>query len=391
MHTRSIRFVLLVVLLASGALAAWFLYDIDRRTTDLHASRQTLDQRIDAIADLITAIGTVQQRYVAPGQSGESWFDRMPPLMKQWYDAVAALAPELRSPEARRTLRAVTESAESVIAADTRARENLRLGQPLMAADVIFSDGRSTLDMMLARLREIRVAEINSVLASVAALERQRWVVLASVGALWFLGLVTLVPAVPGRQDARGRAGLPADRVETESASSHPEPTSGKPAVASTIDLAATAAVCTALSRVSDAAELQALLQQAARLLDASGIILWMGAGEELFAVTAYGYPPHIVKALGPIARAADNATAAAWRTGEVTTVAAGRNGSGAVVAPMFGPAGCLGALAFEVHDGREKDADSRAVAALIAAQLATAVTAWPPASTVEETKTATA
>jgi hypothetical protein len=116
-----------------------------------------------------------------------------------------------------------------------------------------------------------------------------------------------------------------------------------------------------------------------------------MGAGEELFAVTAYGYSPHIIKALGPIARTADNATAAAWRNGEMKTVAAGRSGSGAIVAPMFGPQGCIGALAFEVREQRETDADSRAVAALIAAQLATAVAAWPAASTQERTKTATA
>jgi hypothetical protein len=39
-----------------------------------------------------------------------------------------------------------------------------------------------------------------------------------------------------------------------------------------------------------------------------------MGAGDHLFAVTAHGYGPDTVARLGPISRAADNATASAWR-----------------------------------------------------------------------------
>jgi hypothetical protein len=130
------------------------------------------------------------------------------------------------------------------------------------------------------------------------------------------------------------------------------------------------------------AAELDGLLARAAAVLDASGLIVWMGAGEELFAVAAHGYESHVVNRLGPISRNADNATGASWRTGQLKVVAGDMLSNGAVVAPMFGPESCIGALAAEVRHGREEDADARAITALFAAQLATAIVAWPAAST---------
>jgi hypothetical protein len=129
---------------------------------------------------------------------------------------------------------------------------------------------------------------------------------------------------------------------------------------------------------------LPALLERAASILDAPGLILWMAAGEELFAVTAHGYAPQVLAKVGPISRKAENATAAAWRDGRTITVPAGDGGYGAVVAPLFGPDACIGVLAAEIRGGREADAAAQAVIALIAAQLATVVSAWPAASAPE-------
>jgi GAF domain-containing protein len=53
----------------------------------------------------------------------------------------------------------------------------------------------------------------------------------------------------------------------------------------------------------------------------------------------------------------------------------------GGLVAPMFGPDGCIGILALETRQGREQEPAVQAVAAIVAAQLATAVAAWPAAS----------
>jgi hypothetical protein len=147
------------------------------------------------------------------------------------------------------------------------------------------------------------------------------------------------------------------------------------------IDLTAAATLCTDLSRVTDTAAFSGLLGRAASVLDASGLILWLGAGEQLFAVVGHGYPPEDVARFRPIARAADNAASVAWRTGRLTVVPGGDKANGGLVAPLFGPASCMGVLALEIRQGREQDPAIQSVAAIVAAQLATAVSAWPAAS----------
>jgi hypothetical protein len=147
------------------------------------------------------------------------------------------------------------------------------------------------------------------------------------------------------------------------------------------VDLGAAADVCVAISRMTASAELPALLARAASVLDASGVIVWVGGDEELFAAAAHGYDPDVIARLGSIGKSADNATAASWRSGEVRVVPGDIISDGAIVAPMLRPDGCIGVLAAEVHHGRETDAATRAVTVMMAAQLATVVAASPPES----------
>jgi hypothetical protein len=85
---------------------------------------------------------------------------------------------------------------------------------------------------------------------------------------------------------------------------------------------------------------------------------------------------------MGPIARTAANATAEAWRTGELCTVAADSTSHGAIAAPVAGVSGCVGVLTAELMHGRECEPATRAVATMFAAQLSGIVSAWPAAST---------
>lgn len=376
MRKRAVRVAVVVLLVVGTAAAAQFLRNIDRRSAEVLLARNDVDQRLAALSDVLSGIGAAQQSYIAPGQGDEPWFQRMSGLVRRMYDDIAALRPLLQSAAADQALRALSEGTDALIGADARARENLRLGQPLMAADVIFSDSRNTLDVMSFRVRELRAAEHSAHSGAFAALARERWIVLGGALLGWLAGVVLLVPipvadvaAVPALSTSP-----PASAAPSES------PAIGPPV----IDLSEAASLCTALSRLSSTAELPGLLARTASLLEASGIILWMSAGEELFAVTAHGYQPQMIARLGPIPGNADNATAAAWRTGEVTTVAAEGDGQGAIVAPMFGPDGCIGVLAFEVRHGVDRSMSARAVAAMIAAQLATAVSAWPAASAAQ-------
>ena len=136
------------------------------------------------------------------------------------------------------------------------------------------------------------------------------------------------------------------------------------------------------MARVLDAGDLPGLLARAAGVLEAPGVIVWIAdrGGHSLFPLLTHGYSGAAVAHIGSIPTEADNATATAWRTGEVQAVASDAECPGALVAPIVTAEGCVGVLAAELRDGRERRDDVRALASIFAAQLATFVTVLPEA-----------
>jgi hypothetical protein len=390
MQGRVARVTLSACLIAGGITAVYFLWTVERRSNTSLSTQADVSTRLSRMSETIAGIGTAQQSYVAPGQLDEPWFERTSTLLDQLSLDIEQAPASLRSPDAAEAMQALADSTDTLIAADTRTRRNLGLGQDLMASDVIFSDGRNLLDAMIARLRDLQAAERASHLAELTALTRARWIAISATALVWMAGLLALV-AVPATTHTRAAARPPADVSPPVSAEPLPEPPpqveQGSPA-----DLASVAELCTDLSRVTATAALPDLLGRVALALDASGVILWISAGEQLFPVTGHGYGQDVLARLPPIARDAENATADAWRKGRLTVVGAtGPADNGAIVAPLLGPHGCLGVLAAEVRHGAEHNPAIRAVAAVIAAQLATVVPAWPAASLTQPTGAAPA
>jgi len=149
----------------------------------------------------------------------------------------------------------------------------------------------------------------------------------------------------------------------------------------SATDFAGIASLCVDLARVVDTRALPSLLDRAALLLDASGIILWIADpdGRELNPIFAQGYPQQLVNRLGTISRDAQNATAAAFRTSLLQTVNADEFSGGAIAAPLVTPGGCVGVMAAEVRHNAERHDLMLAAATIVAAQLATLV--GPPSA----------
>jgi hypothetical protein len=141
------------------------------------------------------------------------------------------------------------------------------------------------------------------------------------------------------------------------------------------------ASLCVELARIVDTRALPSLLDRAAGLLDASGIILWIADpdGRELNPIFAQGYPEQLVNRLGTIPREAENATAAAFRTSLLQTVKADTISPGAIAAPLVTPTGCVGVMAAEVRHDAERQDLTLAAATIVAAQLATLV--GPPSA----------
>ncbi len=367
-------------LIASGIMAAYFLWTVERRSNASVTTQADISARLSRMSETIAGIGAAQQSYVAPGQLDEPWFERTSTLLDQLSIDTEQAPASLRSPEAAEAVQALADFTDALIAADTRMRQNVGLGQDLMASDVIFSDGHNIVDSMIAQLRELQAAERAAHLAELAALTRQRWITFLATLLVWVGGLLALVK-IPAAMSTPATVRQPAEVSQPVSVEPLAEPRSliaqGAP-----LDLALVAELCTDLSRMTATATLPDLLGRAAGVLDASGVILWVGAGEQLFPVAGHGYRQDVLARLPPIARDEENATADAWRTGRLTVVAAsGPADNGAIVAPLLGLHACLGVLAAEVRDGAEFNPATRALATMIAAQLATVVPAWPAAS----------
>jgi transcriptional regulator with XRE-family HTH domain len=140
--------------------------------------------------------------------------------------------------------------------------------------------------------------------------------------------------------------------------------------------------LCTELGRVDSTGDIAPVLQEATRLLDAVGLILWIWDAKavELRPALAHGYSDRVLAQLPRVDRDTNNATAAAFRAAQVCVVKSSDVDSGAMVVPLMTPAGCAGVLAIELQRGREDSDAVRALAMIFAAQLATLIGSTQPA-----------
>ncbi len=375
MRKRTTRLVVAAFLVAAGIAGGFFVFAAEVKSAAVLASGADVSARLDRMIATAGDISSAQQAYVAPGQPDQPWRERSATLLQQFADDAAALRLRLRSAESARVIDDLGRGLQALITIDGAARQDLQDAQNLLAADLIFSQGRDTVSSLIATIRGLKAAEQQTSTLQYASLERQQWIILGSVATIWIVGLMLLTPLGPGSAAAVAAPTQPAFlTIQTEHA--------GEPATAA-INLTAAADVCASLARISDTAALPEVLERAAAVLDARGIIVWMGAGEELFPTLAYGYDDHFIGRLGPIPLNAENATADAWRSGKMRTVAGDGLSHGAVATPLAGMSGCVGVFAAEVRHGRESDLATQAVAVMIAAQLASIVSAWPAGSSV--------
>jgi hypothetical protein len=153
------------------------------------------------------------------------------------------------------------------------------------------------------------------------------------------------------------------------------------PPARSTVDLGGLAALCVELAKIQETRALPALLERAAGVLHASGVVLWIADpdGRELSPIVVHGYSPQLATRFGTIGRDAGNVTALAYRTGLLQTMKSDAVSNGAVAAPLVTGGGCVGVMAAEMKDGGEQQEVLLAAATIVASQLATLV--GPPST----------
>jgi len=378
MRTRTARLVLLFFLLIVGASAAVFTAYQVRHVEDLGRAGHVLVGRVDQLAAASQKIGDAQQAYVISSGIDRPTPEQVPMLIAAVITASGELEPQLRSARAVTAIKMFLDSAHALERFEAQAQDHMQLGQELMAADVISVEARDALAAMNNALRDIRSAEDEVTETERVATLSEVWMAAGGAAIVWMFVVFLLVGVPRARPIPRPSS---ATTILPIAQSPKPRDLTQSPSA----DFAAAADLCTAIARTTDANELAVLLTRVSTTLGASGVVVWMAAGDELIAASAHGYDARAFDLLGPIKRSAQNATAAAWRLGSMQVVPSDETSSGALVAPLLGIERCVGVLAVEVPRGRETDPAIQAMTRILAAQFAATLAPWPAASVAEQ------
>ena len=349
--------------------------------------RAAADSGRRAVADAAD-LRSAQQAYVAVGQGNEFWFARVDALTKDLDEVLSVFRRHLSSSEAVAAADEAVGALQDFLQIDKRAREYTHGQQLTQASDVIFGDGFDVAQKLSAAIAKSLSAESVAHDALEAGVRQRQAMAAAGAAAVAVLVMLLLVPA--------GRRAQPAAAIESSQAPLQISNdtlddlndfglVASRPSAAVTrdapVDLPGVASVCADLARVTDTNAIPGLLERAAKILDAAGIVLWIADpdGRELSPIVVHGYPPQIASRLGTIGRDAANVTATAYRTALLQTVKADAVSNGAIAAPLVSAGGCLGVMAAEMNNGGEQRESLLAAVTLIAAQLSTLV--GPPSA----------
>jgi hypothetical protein len=389
-------------LVAVGA-AAFFLFQTEQQIATERSTLRAFDLRLREATTVLADLRVAQQAYVADGQGVDFWMPKVASLHESITGTLAALR---QSPLSSRASGALDEAVATVAEfgnIERRTRDYITGDEKLMAADVIFTEGGEAVANAARQIETARLAEHQAADLAEAALRKKE--ALAAGAAASFAVLVVLLllprprveveePVTTGLSisPTRGAASVPTTAVPAKApkaAPAAPRAQALETSVATrhAIALKAAASLATDFGRVRDAEEMTRLLGRAATLMDASGVVIWLGTttGTELAPMLAHGYGAQALSRMPRVPRSADNAAAAAYRTGQMQIVLARPGGNpGALVAPILAADGCIGALSAEIQGGGEASESVQALSTIVAAHLATMLADSRPAAESE-------
>ena len=411
-----LRVGLVIVMLTVAVASSYQVFLAEQQINDEREAERAFTALAWKLALSLSDLRGAQQAYVAAGQDRHYWVDRVGGHLDAIATTLGSLSRLTKQPATEEALAAAAAAMDDLGRMDELAREHTEAGQDLMASDLIFTDGLELARKAASHVEVTRTAERERHDAFIQTRRNTQVVALSAATGTGVLVAIMLLPA--GRpknavapeapatstsaEAAQAEEPLPslpagrllidldlhadrlsiADTVSSDIAEALESPT--EPASAGgepmTPDLQMAAALCTDLSRMANTDELPALLERAAALLNASGIIVWVldGSGTALRPAAGHGYPARTLAKMGKIACDGDNATAAAFRGVQMQVVPGGGT-SGALVAPLLSPTSCVGVMSAELQQGWETSDAVQATASIIAAQLATLVMADAP------------
>lgn len=388
MTRRAVRVTLLLLLVAALASACVLIAREERAAADVRTAALHVDVLAWRVLHDVSEARAGLQAYAVPGQDPAVWQRKVATALASAIEAVDHLRTLVNDRSALNDLDAAATALDTLGQVDVRASRLVGLDSRVQAGSLVFSDGLEAASTVARRVESARQAEQQAVDQS---LLRRRTVQAAAAGGAGLAALiVALLLAIrrsatvsastaeaPSSSEGAGAEAIPVAAADPPSAA--PSPTEAR-AGSHPSPLRATADLCTDFARLVDGQELPALLARSAELLDAVGLIVWIADAQRLRLrpLLAHGYPEQALARLPAIARDADNATAAAYRGGQVEVVRSDGSSPGAVVVPILTGDGCVGVMAAEVRHGRETSEAAPALARIVAAQLAAIITPAP-------------
>jgi hypothetical protein len=399
MMRRSVRIFVVLLTVAVTAGVVWRATVNEQARGRMRLSSQQTDAAAaDAIFELADLRSSLHA-YVAPGQGIDFWSKRSQAQLQSVSRRLRDLEPTAAA--ASHPLSTALSSLDGLFAAEQRARAAVIGDQPLIAGDIVFTEARDLIDTAARDLSEARQAMARAESAREAGTANEQSLLAGGLIAVWIFALTVLVPAPtsvpPAHEDLlRGRPIAPVTPVAPDApvppgvtpvalvAPAAPVAPGVTPVASAfaTADheerrrdqrlLADVAELCTDIGRVADAGELSPLLERAAALIGARGLVVWLRSpdGHHLLPAMAHGYDDKLLGRMGWIGIDDHNLTAAAFRTSLPAHTAADAASPGAVAVPMLSASGPSGVLAAELPGGPDL-AEAVAVASLLAAQLA--------------------
>ena len=378
-----------IALIAIG-VAALLLIRTEQTIAQRAETMRAFDQHAREASDSLEEARVGQHGYVAAGQGEAFWIGKVTASSEALGAALESLS-SAATASSRTAIEEARASANEFGNIDQRVREYLTSDQPLMAADVIFTEGSEMAATAARQVETARLAEHQVFDRDVADLRKQQAVILGSAAAVVALVVLLLIPVRRAAAQSAEESSISIAPARLVAPPPAPAPVVAPPATTVNSLMRSAAMLATDFGRVTDLDELTRLLGRAADVLDASGLMVWMGSvsGGDLRPVLAHGYSSQVLARIPPVPRAADNAAAKAYRSGTLQIVLA-RPGAaiGAVVAPILSADGCIGALSAEIRGGSETSEVVQSIAAIFASHLA-GVLAAAPAGEISETRTA--
>lgn len=344
----------------------------------------TVETETAALSVTLSDLRAAQASYLAANQSPDFWMRRATELSGQFDAGLMRLRDAVGSPAAAGHVEAATSAIADLMSQDKRARTALQGDQRFVASDVIFTDSAAPAQLVVSELAAARTAAID---AASAALNKQALVRLVMTPLALLAVLVLSFSAGRASRASESTPATIADMLRelpppvkpAATTAGTPAPiklTMPAPPVLPPVNLAEAAELCVDLARVMDARDMQTLLERTAKVLEASGLILWVVNQERtsLLPVLTHGYSERVLLKLSALDVNAENVTSLSYRTVRPQTVpGTGPSTTSAIAVPLVTAEGCNGVLAAEVYETRPS-ADFVALARLIAAQFATMI-----------------